>query len=202
MAITNGYTTLEDFKRWVDPSGELFSPNARDDSVIEKCIEAASRKIDELVQSSFYARSETRFYNRPSSRELMLDADLLSITTLTNGDGTEISSSEYFFEPRNGRYYFKIVLKQSSSVAWEDDSDGNSERVISVAGTWGRAASAPADIVEACKLLAHAAYQKRSGQSVEGIAHVTAAGVVISPKEIPETAMMIIERHRPIGVLY
>ena len=191
MAITNGYSSLAEYKKYHD----IGSTDTDDDAVIEDLIEAASRYIDAQSGRTFYARTETRYFSVPGSRELRFDDDLLTITTLTNGDATTIASTEYYFLPRNVTPKYALNLKESSSVAWYPDSDNNYEYVISVAGTWGFVATAPDDISVACLEIAKAAYGRRTGTS-EGVARVTAAGVVITPRDVSSFSMAIIARYR------
>ena len=77
MAIINGYATLAEFKALLG----ITSTNATDDSIIEDCIEAASRYIDGKTRRTFYARTETRYFSVPDGgeRQLDLDDDLLTI---------------------------------------------------------------------------------------------------------------------------
>ncbi len=192
MAINNGYATLAEFKNYK----KVTSSDAIDDGVIEDLIEGASRYIDAQTGRIFYARTETRKYDLPEGRELKLDEDLLTVTTLTNGDGDVIASSEYILLPPNTTAKRAIKLKQGSAEIWELDSDSNSEQVISVAGTWGLFASVPDDIKIACLEITRAAYNRRSGQKAEGVARVTAAGVVIEPMDVPKHAMGIVKSYR------
>lgn len=193
MTISNGYCTLAEFKAYDVPSA---ATDSADDAVIEDIIEAASRYIDQETRRTFYARSETRYFSVPPGRELCLDDDLLSITTLTNGDTTVISSSYYYLWPRNSAPYSRIVLKQSSSILWALDSDGNSEYVISVAGNWGYSSTAPDNIKEACLLIAAGLYKRRYGENLSSVATITAAGVVVTPQDVPGVAAQTIQAYR------
>ena len=194
MAITNGYATLEKAKLWAN----ISSTDTDDDSVIEDIIEAASRYIDRKTGRTFYGRTETRYYDVPpnAGRTLYLDDDLLSIDTLTNGDGNTIASTEYNLVPKNSAPYYAIKLKASSSTYWDFDSDGNSEWVISVNGTWGYSSSTPDDIQEACLLIMNSMYRRRSGENASSVATITAAGVVITPQDVPSQAIDIINVYR------
>jgi hypothetical protein len=192
MAITNGYATLAEYKAYAS----IDSTDATDDGVIEDLIESASRYIDAQTGRTFYARTETRYFSVPGSRELRFDDDLLTITTLTNGNGTTIASTEYYFLPRNVSPKYALKLKEGSSTAWYPDSDSNYEYVISIAGTWGYTATRPDDISAACMEITKASYGRRKGQNMQGVARVTAAGVVITPQDIPASAMAIIKRYR------
>jgi hypothetical protein len=192
MAISNGYATLAEFKTLVGTS------SATDDTFMEDCIEAASRYIDGQTTRTFYARTETRYYDVPpnASRLLELDDDLLTITTLTNGDSNTIASSEYNLIPKNFTPKRAIKLKASSSTYWDFDSDGNSEFVISIAGTWGYVATRPDDINLACLDIANGIYKRRHGENVSSVATITAAGVVVTPRDVSGMAARTIRRYQ------
>lgn len=194
MTITNGYTTLADFKNLKS----IVSTDSVDDGVIENLIEQASRIIDTETGRTFYARTETRYYNVPYGRQLIVDDDLLAVTKLTNGDGTEILATDYYLMPRNVSPKYAIVLKEMSGAYWTADSSGNTEYVIPVEGSWGYSATTPADIRRACEGIVLSTYQNRYGQTVTGVATVTGAGVVITPKDIPAESWQIIRAYRRI----
>jgi hypothetical protein len=67
----------------------------------------------------------------------LIDDDLLDIITLTNGDDTVITTTDYFLLPRNTSPKFAIQIKDYSSVYWSQDSNGSLEGVISVLGWYG-----------------------------------------------------------------
>jgi hypothetical protein len=137
MTITNGYATLANLKDWLTTRGGQQSYDSADDSMIEQVIEAASRYIDSETGRTFYPRVETRYYDLPDGREIWLDDDLLTVTTLTNGDGTVLTTTYYYLYPKNRSPKWKIVMKESSTYSWSYDGYGNTEGVITVVGTWG-----------------------------------------------------------------
>lgn len=141
----------------------------------------------------------TRLYDAPAERELFIDDDdLLTVTTLTNGDGTVLTTADYILLPNNATPKFGIKLRESSSYSWEPTSAGNYEQAISVAGTWGYAATAPDDIYNACLQLAAAMYERRMGENVTGVTTITAAGVVIAPQDIPASVREILRPYRRV----
>jgi hypothetical protein len=192
MAIDNGYATLDGYKGFAD----IDSTDTDDDAAIEKIIEGVSRYIDLKTQRRFYALTDTRFYDRPSGRELELDDDLLTITTLSNGDGVAIASSDYNLIPRNDPPYRAIRLTETSTIFWTLDDEGNSEFVIDVAGTWGYVAAHTDDIREACLMTTQSFVKRRFGDNVSGQVKITAAGVVITPQDVPSAAADIINIYK------
>lgn len=201
MTITNGYASLTEFKALP----EITSTDATDDAYIEDLIERASRAIDVYCGQWFYAATQTRYFNTPKGRELELDAPLLTITTLTNGDASTIASSEYKLWPLNGPHKTHIKLLPSSATIWELSTASDHEGAISVAGTWGyvdRSATDPESMAailntnDACLSIALSAYKKRYGVGTEGVATVTGAGVVITPRGIPADAKLLLDPYR------
>jgi hypothetical protein len=198
VAIVNGYTTLASFKLFAIPQGGV---DAADDTVIEDLITAASRFIDAKTGRTFYSRAETRYYDVPRSqnnrRELWLDDDLISVTTLTNGDGTVIAAADYYLLPRNSTPKFSVVLKRSSySVYWRGDDDYDPEGAIELEGVWGYSATAPADITQACNWIALSAYKRRFGENLSERSVVTNSGVIVTPEDIPSIAWEIVRRYK------
>lgn len=185
MAITNGYATLPQFKAILS----VNSYDAQDDALIEDLITRASRTIDGITGKWFYANTQTRYFPVTPSRELALDAGLLSVTTLTNGDGTTIASTEYTLLPRNRPSKFVVKLNDRSTTYWQPATASSDDYPISIAGSWGyvnRSASDPesARVIynteTACLQIAVQQYKERKGQA-GGQVQVTAAGVVITP---------------------
>ena len=133
MAVINGYTNLPAIKTM------LGVTDTDDDDKLNIIINQASRFIDgpDGAGRVFYPRMETRLYNTPSYRTLLVDDDLLEVITITNGDSVELPSTEYLLDPPNVYPKYGIRIKQSSTYYWTVDSDGDSEQVISVLGWWG-----------------------------------------------------------------
>jgi hypothetical protein len=189
MALTNSYAELAEFLALPD----ITSDDETDTVFIERLLERCSREFDGDTGNWYYAYTQTRTFDRPHGRELVFDVPLLSLTTLTNGDGTVITSADYVLRPNNGPHYTSVKLRASSALTWAtDDDDSDSEGVISVAGTWGyvdRTATGPESVTpilnskSAVLYLALACYRKRNGIGTEGVATITGVGVVITPAD-------------------
>lgn len=141
------YTSLEAVREALN----MTSTETDDDSFLEMLILRASEAITNHCNRRFIAESDTRYFDALEDVDgmtLFLDEDLVSVTTLTNGDGEVLSANAYVFEPRNGTPKYAIRLKAGSGKTWTFQSD--SENAISVLGTWGYASSAPHPIQQAC----------------------------------------------------
>lgn len=195
MSIVNGYISLSDFKLYA----EITSTDANDDAALEDMIEAASRFIDRFTGRIFYAETATKLFDLPEGDTLYLETeDLLTVTTLTNGDGTTIASSNYWLLPHNTSPKYAIRLRASSGVSWDSATNGDVYACISIAGTWGYASSAPDNVKLACAMIANAYRQQRSGQGVQA-ATVTPGGLVLQDVEIPRPALAILRDYRRVS---
>lgn len=200
--MTNAYATLAEFLAQPD----IKSTDAADDAYITELLERASRDgVDAYTGYHFYAYTQTRTYDVPRGRELPLDFPLLTVTSVTNGDGTALTAADYVLRPNNGPHYTAIRLKASSGLLWLTDDDGEREGVVTVTGTWGyvdRDATDPESLTvisatkSACLAIALSAYKKRYGQGMDGVANVTAAGVVITPQGIPADAKQRLDMYK------
>jgi len=136
MAITNGYCTLQDTK------DVLRLTDSVDDSLLELCIESASRQIDGHCERNFYSATATRYFAARDSYEVEID-DLTAITALeTAPDGTTFdttwNSSDYQLEPLNG-IVGGLVTPYTMIRAIDDlvFPTIGSEALVRVTGTWG-----------------------------------------------------------------
>lgn len=102
-------------------------------------------------------------------KRLFLDEDLLSVTAVTNGDGSSIpvDGSGFFYEPfnaaANGEPYQSILLHQAYAWIWTPDSR------ITITGSWGFSTTPDALIVNTALLLAEWHYRMRSPQNLTSI---------------------------------
>jgi hypothetical protein len=199
----NVYATLADYKEYVP--GGILSTSAGDDDMINACLVAASRRIDQETGTWWYELSDTRLFDVPKDLVrgiLWLDVPCLSITTFTNGNGSTVSSTLYVTLPANSTPFTSIRLKQSMSFQWLPDGSGNYSQAISIAGTWGECASGstsvPSDLHMACLEIARALYGHRTGQiAPTEVTKMTPAGVVITmPNGVPPFAYDVIACHR------
>jgi hypothetical protein len=137
MSSVNLYATLADYKAYSVARGQAASTDATDDIVIVDLLEQASRYLDEKTARQYYPTIETRVYDVPSSRELRLRADLLSVISLTNGDGTAIASDQYVLESANNTPYWKLKLRSYATDYWLPDTANGIEQAVELNGWFG-----------------------------------------------------------------
>ena len=187
------YATLEDVRGYLDIDG------TGDDYLLQEALEDAASYIDHQTNRHFEAVTETRYYQVDALNDedvflLMVDDDLLTVTTLTNGDsaGTAIPDTDYWLWPRNsGPPYWGIRLYTDSSYSWEFDTD----EWVSVAGTWGYSTTCPDDVRRATLVLAAYLFRSKDSQVFETTA-IVESGAIAIPQGIPATVDRIIKRYR------
>lgn len=198
MAFTLGdYATLADVRALLS----VESSETGDDTLLETLITRVSRWIDHETGWWFYPKTQTRKFHAIDNvdrRALLLDAPLLTITSITNGDGETVAASSYVLEPANSSPYAAIILKASSGVTWTYQTDP--EQAISVAGTWGWTASTPpqsayVDIRHACAMMAVWQYQKRENPNADTLA-LPELGVIQIPGQIPPDVASILRHYK------
>lgn len=103
---------------------------------IKRILRSASRLIESRTgDRHFYPVVDTRTLDWQSDYELRLDQDLISVTTLTNGDGNTISASSYKLYPPEEPWKRRIHMVSGSSDKFTYDYEPH--QAISVEGVWG-----------------------------------------------------------------
>ncbi len=190
------YTTVASVKTYLHISG------AAHDALLAELVTRASRLIDDHCGRWFDARAETRQFDaiggHISGQLLLFDADLLALTTLTNGDGAVIPASDYILRPVNFAPYFGVSLKQGTSHRWRYlDSP---EAAISVAGTWGYSLSVPEPVVHAAVRLAAWLYRQRDTGGEGAQIEVTERGVAVAPPRLPGDVLQMLGSYQRVRI--
>lgn len=157
MAITNGYATLNEVK------AALRLTDSVDDTLLERAIESASRRIDGYCGRWFYKTSATAVNIYPINEYLVAfprDVSNTSITIKidTNADGTYATTLtqgvDYILEPTDaalrGYPYTHARMVGGQTFPLEVTP---SFPTVQVAAQWGWNA-VPSDVNQACVLLA------------------------------------------------
>ena len=173
------------------------------DTLIEDIITAASRWIDHQTGRTWFAATETRKYIVGKDTEdsiLYLDKPLLTVTTLTNGDSSVLTAgTEYQLEPVNATGYTTVRLLSSGGKSWTYSTDVHAD-TVSIAGTWGTASSATANIKEACLLLVGRLWKRKD--AVFGVAGTTDLGTITMRIPKDPDVMALLPARNPWGLNY
>jgi hypothetical protein len=149
MSIANGYATLADVKN------ALRITDTYDDTLLELCVETASRSIDQACNRRFYADASAseRFYPAHTPNLVYID-DLATLSGLvvkidSTGTGsfaqTWTLGEHYQAEPLNAlaegipvralRTIRGAILPVSTPTYWPQAFSG--QALVSVTGRWG-----------------------------------------------------------------
>lgn len=130
------YATRESVKSALDSA-----ETARNNAVVDRAIEAASRGAEKLCHRTFYPQATTRYFDWPDPRRsrswrLWLDSnDLISVTSLVAG-GTTIAATDYFLEPADsGPPYTSVEIDLASTAAFA--AGATHQRAIAITGVFG-----------------------------------------------------------------
>lgn len=179
----------------VKATGRLDITTSQYDATLASIISAASRWLDRhcRVPDSAFAQTATatRYYGIKATRGqvLHLDAPLLSVSSLVNGDGAALTASQYRLEPRNAGHYATIYLL--SSVAWAFSVDGE----ISVTGAWGMATRTPDPVREACAMLTSWTFRRYLAGLQDATANADLGQLVYS-EGVPKQVQLLIAPYR------
>ncbi len=130
------FCTREDVKSTLDAV-----ETARNNALVDRAIESASRAAEGFLHRKFAPVTGTRFFDWPNQQyarawRLWLNQDeIINLTSLTS-DGTTISSTDYFLEPANdGPPYDRIEIDLSSSASF--NSGSTHQRSVAATGLFG-----------------------------------------------------------------
>lgn len=193
MPIINGYCELEELKAHImSNGGGTFTDE--DDINLESVINAVSRGLDATFDTTFYARTETRYFT-PQYYDTLYIPDLLSVTTLKtddNDDGTyetTWATTDYWLEPRNAQASStepKPYRQISARARGERTFPKDVEYGVEIAGSWGYSTKAnqPAVIKQFTLLFAHRLWRRKD--AIFGIAGTPALGVQVIQARIQQ----------------
>ena len=168
------YCSISDVKQLVGVS------ESGDDALITALIPAAQAAIDLYFLRTFEASANTTRYfdalRDVSGRRLNLDRDLCSINSITNGDGTTVTTGQYTVYPRNETPYYAIQLLASSGINWQYTNDP--EGAIAISGKWAYSTTAPASVSYLCTWLAAEMYRMKDNIPVAGAGVAAATSIL------------------------
>ena len=148
-----------------------------DDTLLSLCIDRAQSAIDSYTNRTFESTADTtrRYtpiidrinsgmgFNGDLIDDYTIDTqyDLISITSITNGDGSSVPTSAVVTLPLNFTPAWSVRIKQASGYFWT--YTGSPEASVSIVGRWGYSLTAPANIQQATLRLASQMYRQRDG---------------------------------------
>lgn len=145
------YVVAADVKEFAGIAGDDVDPNI--DTVIGDVIGYAEEWINAATGTVWVATAATKLFDYYSGDVVLLDSDLYSLTSITNGDGTAVATSDVFLYPRKGPPYRRIERKLTSSFSFNYPT-AEKRQAITVVGRWGRTATPPKEVQTVTCILA------------------------------------------------
>lgn len=198
MAITNGYCSLTDVK------AALRITDSVDDDLLERAVEAASRRIDGECSRRFYAdgSASARVYMAPNT-DLLRVEDISTLTGLVvkideNADGTYektlTAGTDFQIEPANALTQGRPVNTfRALDTLWPVASNGR--HLVQVTADWGWP-SVPDAIREATVLLTERQYKRLD--SPLGVAGFGDLGAIMVRRIDPDVAALVAPFRDPV----
>lgn len=156
---------------------------SKDDALLTRLIDAAQQIIEERTRRRFNPVTATRYYNADAvgGALLMLDDDLLSVSSLVDGTGATVSNTDCKLEPRNCKPYSMVRI--SVSRAWLFNPDGE----VAITGTWGYDDTCPNfDVaVQAVIRTTTWLYRQRDTSGDQDRPIASDSGMLIMPSRLP-----------------
>jgi hypothetical protein len=122
-----------------------------------------------------------------------LTSDTSDGLTVTLADGHGVKANNIF--KIDNELFIANSISSSDTITVAQRADNGSTIAAHTSDTAVYVWKPQADIVQACLEIAASAYRRRKGQGVTGAAQVTAAGVVITPQDVPGQAREIINKY-------
>ena len=123
-------------------------------------------------------------------RALLLDVPLVSLTSLTNGDGTAINTAVVRLYPLNAGHYWSIHML-STGPGWQWVQDG----LYTVTGKWGWSTTPPTPVREATVMLAAWLY-KRYQAGLQDAANNAEIGQMMYSEKMPKQVVALLAPFR------
>ena len=175
-----------------------------DDDALERCIQSASREIDNYTQRRFYTVEETRYYTACDYDLIFVD-DLVSVTTLkTDEDGDRVyevtwAATDYDLMPFNAQ--LESIPKPYTWIQVTPEGDysfpTNVEKGVEITGAFGYSSTTPDPINQACVLRAIWLYKRKD--AVFGVAGMSGMGSIVLRIEHDPDLKMLLDPFKPAG---
>lgn len=186
------YITAAELKRY------LGITSSTDDTLLGELIASAQKMIETEIGLVFEAASDTTRYfhaiQNVSGRSLLFDRWCASITSITNGDGASIASTDYVTLETNDAPFCGVKLLGSKGKTWTYTTDP--ENAISVTGKWAYMTTPDDEVKQATRDVAMMLYRRRENANDVDRA-VIVGNATIAPTQWPPSMLRLISKYRP-----
>jgi len=167
--------------------------NTADDSLLTLLMTRAQATIEQETGLTFdQTQEETKYftYDDIDGSKLYFGEMLATITSITNGDGTVVASTDYITLPKRMSPYIGVELRWDANVVWDTLTDD-----IAVKGKWGYSTTPPPNIMQAFDRLVMFLYRTKDNADADRIMF-TDQGTIM-PGQLPNDVMRMLSYYRP-----
>lgn len=135
------YATVAEYTTWLRALSttqpvNLQLDNAEVTAGYQLFLDEATALIESETKRVFTATSATKYFDKHAQDHgkplLLITPELLTVTSVVNGDGATLDGSVYWAHPRNGARKFAIELTPTGGATWVFTNG-----YVAVSGTWG-----------------------------------------------------------------
>lgn len=192
------YITLAQVRAYL----KLGAAETADDAFLTDLAARAQSLIDAHCQRTFEASADVTHYLDARADvdgpTLWLRAEFCQLTSVTNGDGSVVTPSQYVTEPRNTMPYYALRLKAATGLVWTYDT--SPENALAVVGRRAFALTAPDVVAQACLRLTAWLYRQKDTSADVDRPLLTDAGVTILPMALPKDVQQMLLPYRRLGL--
>lgn len=194
MSITNGYFTLDEFRRRLQQANIV---DDFDDIILEQVAEGVARQIDNHCGRRIYAASETRYFTAHSPTCVWVDDLLIDANTVVSTDdagtrtyGTTWAATDYDALPDNavamGEPFTKLEVSPVGTKFFPSYRKG-----VKIVSFFGYALTTPPPIREAALLQGTRLFKRKDAPfGVLGSAEM--GQLMVLPKLDPDVQKLLI----------
>lgn len=162
------------------------------DTPADWMVDATIDMVERWTGRTFVVGSDTELsfpvespYVSKDRRRLLFFRDVATVTTVTNGDSTVVSSSDYRLLGTYGSLpYYGIELKKSYAYRW---MYGSSFAEPTITGKWGYSVSCPEDLFDLMlRIMAWMYRSRQTGQSSSVSVGSRKGNLVLPASDIPK----------------
>lgn len=179
------YLTKSKLKQYLGIPNDITNEDTMFDDLIERVqafIERYTARVFEKPTEPSVRKYNAKCDVHEHHRLLLLDHDLLSVESITNGDGNPILPEQYVLLPANfsPKYAIKLLWSGNSYWTWETDP----EEAIQVEGFWCFSETVPPD-VEHCMIRLCTYLYRQKDNAGEFDRTILAGNSTLLPTQIP-----------------
>lgn len=175
------YVTTAEYQAYMNAmtGGTIVPLDAANTTFLNSLLEQATQFVESETKRKFAYWTATRYYDQRATvfsepQLLMLDEDLLEVTSLVNANGETVTLDSYWLEPANRLPAWGIRLKTTRT--WSFSTDGR----VGITGKWGYSLIPSDDVKRIVIRLAYLFMQKRTATGdVEIVGNPSQVGGVL-----------------------